>query len=102
MGYEFVTSSDLTRDNDNSTLFFRKKVSPITYMTSQCTNKGQEIYLFTVSYLMLLVMLWMLEKGEGSSTGLALGSKNRLRRFRSVDLDDNCFSMGGASINLWN
>ena len=63
MGYEFVTSSDLTRDNDNSTLFFRKKVSPITYMTSQCTNKGQEIYLFTVSYLMLLVMLWMLEKG---------------------------------------
>ena len=45
MGYEFVTSSDLTRDNDNSTLFFRKKVSPITYMTSQCT-KGQEIQLF--------------------------------------------------------
>ena len=28
MGYEFVTSSDLTRDNDNSTLFFRKKVGP--------------------------------------------------------------------------
>ena len=25
MGYEFVTSSDLTRDNDNSTLFFRKR-----------------------------------------------------------------------------
>ena len=36
-------------------------------------------------------MLWMLEKGEGSSTCLALGSNNILRRFKSVDLDDSNF-----------
>ena len=43
---------------------------------------------------MPLVMLWMLGKGGGSSsTCLALGSNNRLRQFKSVDLDDPNFFM---------